>query len=339
MLTPQDLITDGDTSTPHQQIPLSKNIDHDLAKATYSRERNWRARINLEYADRGDKTVLKNMEFEGPLRVQRAFYPEGKVCHSYLLHPPGGMVSGDQIDIDIKVGANAHALVTTPSAGKVYCSDSLDVAQQQQVTLSVEGGILEWLPQENIVFDGSHARLLTTIKLNPDASLIAWDMVGLGRQAGNLPYISGKLCQGMQVYREDKPVLLERFELDDQLRLLTSQAGLMGFSQFGTLLISLPDADSKADLRHQALCELIREHLPDLDNKEFDNKELDNNDLGNKEPENNLLAAASVTPGILIVRAFAHDAEALRNLFATLWTNLRSEAIGVEPCPPRIWFT
>jgi hypothetical protein len=106
------------------------------------------------------------------LRVQRPFYPESReVCHVYLLHPPGGLVSGDELQIDIAVGRDAWALLTTPGAGKVYGSDGQGVRQQQALRIA-RGGTLEWLPQEMILFDGARADLGTRVELEGDARFL-----------------------------------------------------------------------------------------------------------------------------------------------------------------------
>ena len=55
----------------------------------------WQARLDLEFALSQQKTVISKRRHSGPLTIQRPFYPEGDVCHLYLLHPPGGVVAGD----------------------------------------------------------------------------------------------------------------------------------------------------------------------------------------------------------------------------------------------------
>jgi urease accessory protein len=57
----------------------------------------WQASLNLSFANRFNKTLLVQRKHSGPLTVQRPFYPEGDVCHVYLLHPPGGIVGGDEL--------------------------------------------------------------------------------------------------------------------------------------------------------------------------------------------------------------------------------------------------
>ncbi|HEY5717834.1 MAG TPA: urease accessory protein UreD, partial [Motiliproteus sp.] len=76
----------------------------------YGDNRLWRARLNLGFEQRHGRTALPHLAHEGPLRVQRPFYPEGTVCHVYLLHPPGGLVSGDQLSINAELAAHSHAL-------------------------------------------------------------------------------------------------------------------------------------------------------------------------------------------------------------------------------------
>ena len=95
---------------------------------------SWRASLSLGFrrTERGSRLVRS--EHNGPLYVQKPFYPEGPDCaHVYLLHPPGGMVSGDFLTISAHAEAQSHALITTPGAGRVYRARSDGLLQQQQV--------------------------------------------------------------------------------------------------------------------------------------------------------------------------------------------------------------
>jgi len=204
------------------------NLADDVNQTGYGQARNWVAQIDLGFACKNAKTVMSNMAFKGPMRVQRPFYPEGHPCHVYLLHPPGGMVSGDQLTINVSVERDAHALITTPSAGKIYHADSMGVSQRQLIRLNVSQGICEWLPQENIVFDGANAHLQTEVYLDSRARFMGWEMTSFGREAGNHPFTKGQFSQDIKMYRDMKPLVIERFELDASLRLFDSPVGLMG---------------------------------------------------------------------------------------------------------------
>lgn len=152
-----------------------------------SEQRHWPAYISLGFDKGADKTRMHQMKFQGPLRVQRPFYPEGEVCHTYLLHPPGGLVSGDDLNIQYDCDQGSEVLLTTPSAGKIYRADSNGVVQKQRVDIQVTDANCEWLPMETIVFEGAHGELTTQINLYGDAKLIGLDVFCLGRPKSALP--------------------------------------------------------------------------------------------------------------------------------------------------------
>src|SRR5204863_486766 len=53
----------------------------------------WRGSLAIDYRLREGRTIAHDRH-DGPLRVLRALHPEGGVCHSVLVHPPGGVVGG-----------------------------------------------------------------------------------------------------------------------------------------------------------------------------------------------------------------------------------------------------
>ncbi|WP_197474009.1 urease accessory protein UreD, partial [Oleiphilus sp. HI0066] len=164
--------------------------------SSYGSDRAWEANLHLSYALKSNRTIVSDMRFKGPLRVQRPFYPEQGRCHTYLLHPPGGMVSGDKIDISVDVNEGAESFITTPSAGKLYGADSENVVQTQNIELNVaDNATLEFLPQENILFDRANGKLSTSINLSKSSKFIAWDMLSFGRPHGGYHFKSGSLDQ------------------------------------------------------------------------------------------------------------------------------------------------
>lgn len=284
---------------------------------TYGSNRAWKAQLALAYSQRPERTVLSKMQFKGPLRVQRPFYPEGDRCHTYLLHPPGGMVSGDQIDIDVLVDVGANALITTPSAGKIYSADSANVVQRQNINLVInDGATLEFLPQENILFNGANARLSTTIDVSGKGRFIAWDLISFGRPHGGYWFESGGLSQQISISVDGELVLHEGFRTDPDFSILTSPVGLMGYKHMASLFIAVPEKlESYSDW-----VELIRQDLADVDSTEIN--------IGVTERRQ-----------LLIVRALAQDVEQLRNTFISIWQNIRPHILGVDSIMPRIWLT
>src|ERR1700754_4346657 len=116
----------------------------------------WRAQLDLTFARAAGRTRIIARQHHGPLLVQRPFYPEGEVCHAYIVHPPGGVVGGDELQLRVETRDGAHALLTTPAAAKFYRSDGR-TARQEQI-LRADGTTLEWLPQESIFYPQARVR-------------------------------------------------------------------------------------------------------------------------------------------------------------------------------------
>src|SRR4051794_23013909 len=116
----------------------------------------WHGHLHLSYRCVDGRTVLHDRHV-GPLRVLRSLYPEGAaICHNVLVHPPGGIVGGDVLELDAALAAGSHALITTAGATRFY--RSAGEAASQAVTLRVdEGARLEWLPLETIAYSGCKA--------------------------------------------------------------------------------------------------------------------------------------------------------------------------------------
>ena len=83
----------------------------------------WHAHLNLDYRLDAQRTVLRH-QHDGPLRIFKSLYPEGNgICHNVIIHPPGGLVGGDVLDVQVHVGSGAHGLISTPGATRFYASD------------------------------------------------------------------------------------------------------------------------------------------------------------------------------------------------------------------------
>ena len=151
----------------------------------------WHAALDLEFAAQGVRTVLARRSHIGPLVVQRPFYPEGGVCHVYLVHPPGGVVGGDTARAARHSCAMAaHALITTPAATKFYRSEGSRCATDAG-HLALDAATLEWLPQETILFPDAYANIATRVRLSERSRFIGWEIVCYGRPASGLPFRAG----------------------------------------------------------------------------------------------------------------------------------------------------
>ncbi len=273
----------------------------------------WHAELRLGFARAGERTALRENRHLGPLRVQKALYPEGAaVCQAIVLHPPSGIAGGDHLEISADIGGAAHAQLTTPGAGKWYRSGGADASQTVTLTVA-EGGTLEWLPQETIVFDSARARMATQVSLATDSRFIGWDILCLGRAAAGERFANGRFDLFYRVDRNKQPIWIERGGFAGDGPMLASPAGWAGNTVCGTLLCSFPELPQQA----AALLDACRRIAP-----------ADNANHG-----------LSVLPGILVARYLGNSSEAARLWFAELWAILRPACIGRPAITPRIWNT
>ncbi|MES9965193.1 MAG: urease accessory protein UreD [Candidatus Sedimenticola sp. 20ELBAFRAG] len=266
----------------------------------------WHASLHLGFQKSPGKTLLAQRRREGPLAVQRAFYPEGDLCHVYLLHPPGGVAGGDQLDIRSDVAEGASALVTTPGATKFYRSLGPKACQRQQLT--VTGGSLEWLPQENILFPGAEVELSTRVELRGDASFIGWEINCLGRPAIDERFDQGNAAFSFSLLKDGLPLLHERQVIDSGTA-LRAAAGLRNQPVFATLY---------ATPAQSGLVESLRELIP----------QDSSHHLG-----------ITLVDGLLIARYLGDSAETARQLFIEIWKAFRPAVLNRLPSAPRIWNT
>lgn len=191
---------------------------------------HWHAHLALHFRRTAAGTRLVHSHHEGPLYVQRPFYPEGpELAHVYLLHPPGGLVSGDRLQIGLDLAPGTQVLCTTPGAGRLYRARADKRLQEQLNSLQVaQGASLEWFPQETIAFPGAHAALETRVDLAEGARFTGWEIAVLGLPANAQRFDNGELRQRLRIDVAGRPVLLEHLSLDAASMLHGAACGLQG---------------------------------------------------------------------------------------------------------------
>ncbi len=274
------------------------------------RERTWRARLELGCELRAGKTVLSHRRHEGPLRVQKPLYPDGpERAELVLIHPPAGIAGGDDLAIETSLGAGSALLVTTPGAAKWYRSGG-DLARQKTSLRVAAGATLEWLPQENIVFNGAEARLATELELAHASRCIGWEIVVLGRHAANESFCTGSLGQRMSIFVDHRLLWRERAWLAGGDALLNSPAAWAGAHVGAVMWVYGQGQDDALIERCRVLTEAgVR------------------------------LGVTRIDERLTLIRALASSPEALRRVLALVWGAAR-QAIGAPGAStPRIWAT
>jgi len=278
----------------------------------------WRAALRLQLEPGPGRTTLRRLGGYGPVYLQKPFYPEQDLAHLYLLHPPGGFVGGDRLEIDIATQPGAAALVTTPSASKFYRSTGSVVDVRQRFLVGADSS-LEWLPQESIYFSGARARIATEVQVSPAGRFIGWEISTLGRPASGDCFTSGAVTSGFRVLRAEAgvrsggvPLLIEqnRWQAGDPL--LSAPWGLGGHPVSGLLVATPADRD---------VLDRVRAALPAW--------------LTAQDGH----GAVTLLDDLLVARVLAGHNELARRWLEQVWATARPFALGRTPCPPRIWRT
>lgn len=294
-------------------------ISRCAAEGDNAGDRSWLASLALEFSNGARGTRLTGCRHVGPLYVQKPFYPEGKsLAHVYLLHPPGGLVSGDHLKIDIKVNQHAAALVTTPGAARIYRARQAQPLQRQSVRFQVaDQASLEWFPLETIVYNEAHVELDTEIHLGRGSGFIGWEINCFGLTASNAPFEAGTFQQSYRVFREGRPLFVDRFVLDEANRaaLLSGVAGMQGQGVSGFLLMG---PCVLIDEEKQKVLERLRQVVKETCSGQV---------------------AISKSGDCFVGRYLGDSAEQARKVFTAWWEVLRPLILGREACAPRIWST
>ncbi|CUB04110.1 urease accessory protein UreD [Marinomonas fungiae] len=281
---------------------------------TISPASQWQAYLTLGFTKSVRGTVLKTCDHKGPLYVQKPFYPEGKdTAHVYLLHPPGGLVSGDELVIESNQAPDTHVLITTPGAGRVYKARSDRTLQRQTTRLNVpKDAIMEWLPQETILYPDANTRLRNQIELYGSARFIGWEITCFGLPANQLDFGTGHADQSFQIRVDGRLRLRERLLVDEHSRgLMAGKAGLQGNPVNG-LLLAGPFVKVEEDV-----IETLRSFCQESDG----------------------LSGVTQVDEFIVLRSLSHDSEKMKRLFARCWEVLRPALIDKTACAPRIWAT
>jgi urease accessory protein len=291
------------------QMSYPNSNDHPRSLQT-----EWQARLCLRFSDQGMRTALVERRHFGPLLVQKPLYPEGGICHVVMLHPPAGIAGGDVLEINADVGRGAHAVLSTPGATRWY--KSLGRWASQNVRLVVgDGAHLDWLPQENIIFEQAQAGLDTTVTVAAGGSAIGWDVTVLGRRASGELWSQGEVRIGSKVQYGGRTLWIEAAHLNACSPLRHTHVGLDQLNIMGTLWAVGEGAT-------HALAEQLAQTLP---------------------CESTLRSGVSFLgnpgEGMLLLRVLGNETEAVRRLLVSVWTALREPLHGVAAKPLRLWAT
>lgn len=272
----------------------------------------WHAKLDICYALELDKTVARYAH-HGPLRILQSLYPEGpNICHNVIVHPPGGLVGGDTLDIQVDVGIAAHGLMTTPGATRFYRSLGEPALQRTRATIQANAR-LEWLPLEAIAYSACQAENRSTFDLAPSAEMMGWDVTALGLPHANLPFESGSFMQHIEI----PGVWLERGRMEaTDSRLMNSPLGLAGHRCMASIFFATGSALTR--VRKEQALSVARGVL-------------------DAHPLKITAGATCPNDQVIVVRVLAPWVEPAMEVLRQVWAAWRQDLWRIKATAPRIW--
>src|SRR5574343_1150825 len=275
----------------------------------------WHAQLSIDFRLDEAGRFIGHDRHEGPLRVLQRLVPEGEaICHHVMVHPPGGIVGGDTLDVDLTLAEGTHAVLTTPGATRVY--RSAGEPARQRVRARVDAGArLEWLPLETIAYSGCEAQNWQRFELSPGAAMIGWDLCALGLPAAGEAFERGRVHQRLElpgIWLEEGRVAATDRALFD------SPVGLDGRRVFGTLWFA----------QGRALGGPLREALLEAARG-----------VTEAGPLARWAGATSAHEEGVVLRVLAERVEPAMALFQQVRDRWRELAWALPRCHPRVWST
>lgn len=271
---------------------------------------SWQASLYLQFGESLGQTRLLHRRHQGPLVLQKVLYPEGpKTAHGLIIHPPGGIAGGDLLNLQFDLSRHTQVLLTTPGATKWYKSAGRYARQQTEINQH-DDSVLEWLPQENIIFDGAEAEMETAVYLSANSVFSSWEINCLGRQSSGEKWEGSQVNQKLIIKREKRLIWHDSISLSSGCALLSAKAGLRGLRVFGSVVVAagrVPDE----------IIEACREITLD----------------------SNALYGVSALPEVFTARYIGDCSQEARRYFEALWVCLRPWYGKKKAIRPRIWAT
>ena len=257
-----------------------------------------RGRVALRVAGGGAASRVAGLAESGPSRLR---FPRGPGLEAVLINTAGGVACGDRFEVSVALEAGAALAFTTTAAEKIYRSDGETAHLDVSLRLA-SGADLAWLPQETILYDAARLDRRLAAEIAPDARLLLFEALVLGRTARGERLRAGRLADTWHVRRGGRLVLAEALRLDGDIAARLDRPAIAGGAgALATLVLAAPDAEARLEQARALLADAPCE------------------------------AAASAWNGLLVARFLAPDAARLRRAAVPLIEGLRGTAM------PRVW--
>jgi urease accessory protein len=261
-----------------------------------------------------NRTLLASSRQQAPLKVVRAFALEDGSALAHLHNVSGGLLGGDRLELQARIGAGASAQLTTTGATRVYRprAEAPDATQQNHVRVG-ENALLEYVPDPIIPFAGARFRQQTSIHLAQGAGLFWWEILAPGREARGEVFAYERMELKMDIWAANRLIAAESVCLEPRMHMLSSLAHMGEYRYWATFYICRAGADARTWLNAEQSLREVASTLPG---------------------EARWGISALVGEG-LVIRCLARQSRWVVAGLRELWSTAKHLLYGREAIPPR----
>ena len=273
--------------------------------------------LRIGFEQRGDRTILAELDRRAPYMAQRALYPDPAMPDQawlFMITTSGCVLQGDRLALEVTLGPGARAHVTTQSATKIHSMDANYAVQTQSITLA-DGAYLEFLPEPLIPHRRARFLSETRMTIAPTATALYGEIVQPGRKHHHPDEAFGAtlLSLAVEAERPGGDALFSEKLVVDPARRPVRQTGVMGsFDVLGNVVLLTPkDVAERVHARIEAEVDLTQ-------GLAFGSCRLPN-EAG------------------LIFKALGHETAQVKAKVREFWAIAREEATGAGLRPQFFW--
>ncbi|MGB8198245.1 MAG: urease accessory protein UreD, partial [Pseudonocardiaceae bacterium] len=149
----------------------------------------------------------------------------------HLVHAAGGPLGGDDLGLDVHLGAGSYLRLRSAAAMVVQAGHPPAPARWTVAATLVAGAVFDWRPEPTVVCDGAELHSQVTVALQRGARAVLREEIVLGR-AGQR---GGRCAVELTVELDGAPLLAHTLLLDGADPVLTGPAGTGGARVVGML--------------------------------------------------------------------------------------------------------
>ncbi|GGJ82092.1 urease accessory protein UreD [Lentibacillus kapialis] len=205
----------------------------------------WTGLLELDAERRQDKTVTKNLYFQGAFKIMRPVYHDRSGHPSYyVLNPGGGYLDGDTYRMKISLGERAELTLTTQSATKIYKTPKTHAYQEAEFYLE-EGSYLEYLPDPLIAYKDARYLQRNTVHMAKGATFLYSDILTPGWSPDREDFSYDSLRLINEFYMEGELVSYDHIKLNPGEQHMNGIGFMEGYTHLGSFIVISDKVEAK----------------------------------------------------------------------------------------------